>query len=200
MILADWRLHIAPAAKHQNVHFIKFVVRLFCSKLSAISIMRDIHRLLLIKKRLLLMKKKRRRQRASSRRRLWIHPINQRRAELGHYNRLVQELRLDDERHRRYFRMSPNSFDYILSLITPHVTKEDTVMREAIPPGLKLAVTLQFLAEGSTYNHIACDYRIGRSTVCNIIKETCKALWTTLQPIYLISPQCANDWKLIAQG
>lgn len=39
-------------------------------------------------------------------RRYWVHPINLRRQHLGEYHRLVQELRLDDERFQVYFRLN----------------------------------------------------------------------------------------------
>jgi len=40
------------------------------------------------------------------------------------YCRVVQELGLDEDRFRRYFRMSPATFDYLLSLIADKIVKK----------------------------------------------------------------------------
>ncbi len=45
---------------------------------------------------------------------------------------------------------------------------------------------------------IAKDYRVGRSTVCVIIQETCKAIITVLQPMLLSMPN-TEDWTRISQ-
>jgi hypothetical protein len=96
--------------------------------------------------------------------------------------------------------MNASSFDHILCLITPFLTKQDTPMREAIKPGLKLAVTLHHLAEGSSHSNISAHYRLGRSTVSAIIYDTCNALYKALQPIYLAVPQGKETWKSVSEG
>ena len=82
--------------------------------------------------------------------------------------------------------------------VGPHLQKEDTVMRKAIKPDLKLALTLHHLAERASHSSIALHYRLGRSTTSNIIYETCAALYTILQPIYMKPPSGHSDWKRIA--
>lgn len=154
-------------------------------------------RLLLIKKRLLLMKK--RQKLNDDRKRLWVHPINKLRHEQGAYDNLVQELRNDAIRHRGYLRMSKDSFDFLLRLIQEDLTKEDTVLRTAISPGMKLAITLHHLSEGASYNSIASHYRVGKSTVHYIIKDTCEALWKRLQPLYLNTPHTSAEWEAVAK-
>ena len=82
--------------------------------------------------------------------------------------------------------MTVENFDIILDLVDPHLRRRDTVMRLAIEPGLKLAIPLHHLAEGASHVAIAAHYRFGRSTVSLIIYETYEALWTVLQPLYLV--------------
>ena len=94
--------------------------------------------------------------------------------------------------------MSKDNFDHLLDLVTPHIKKQDTNMREAVEPGLKLAVTLHHLAEGASHCSIAAHYRLGRSTVSQIIYDTCEALYTVLQPVYMPVPSSADDWKKIS--
>ena len=43
------------------------------------------------------------------------------------------------------------------------------------------------------------SYRMGRSTVSEIVRETCKAIWSVLQPIYVKPPSCEQDWKNISK-
>lgn len=44
---------------------------------------------------------------------------------------------------------------------------------------------------------LAFAYRIGKSTVCNIIRETCDVLWETLAPLYVRFPT-EDEWTQIA--
>lgn len=155
-------------------------------------------KLLLLKKKVILLALKEEED-APTKKRVWVHPINAQREEKGIYHTLVQELRLDDGRHKQYFRMGKASFDHILSLIGPSITKQDTQFRDSIAPGMKLAVTLHHLAEGASHKSIASHYRLGRSTVSNIIYDTCAALYQVLQPIYMATPNSPDEWKKISE-
>ena len=44
------------------------------------------------------------------------------------------------------------------------------------------------------------SYRIGRTTVSHIIKETLHAIWLALKDKYVGPPKHANDWKNIFKG
>lgn len=138
--------------------------------------------------------------RQSRHRRYWVHPVNQRRETHGIYGHLVREIRSFSSYHRRYLRMTVENFDRILAMVSPLITRRDTMMRKAIDPGLKLAITLHHLAEGASHSSVALHYRLGRSTVSNIIYETCDAIWEVLQPIYLKGPGGPSDWLSIAKG
>lgn len=96
--------------------------------------------------------------------------------------------------------MSRQSFDHILTLIRPHITKQDTVMRKAIEPGLKLAVTLHHLATHADAGTIHKHWRIGKSTAIEAIQEVCRAIWSVMAPVYLKPPSSDADWKSIAEG
>ncbi|KAF6039169.1 hypothetical protein EB796_002509 [Bugula neritina] len=96
--------------------------------------------------------------------------------------------------------VSVEKFDYLLRLVAPILTKQDTNIRQAIEPTLKLAIALHHLAEGSSHKSIANHYRLGESTVSNIIYATCDALYEALQPTYLAVPKGKEEWKKIAEG
>ena len=71
-----------------------------------------------------------------------MHDLFTRRGELGEYHRLVQELRHDPERFRRYFRMSMSQFDMLLDLIGPETEKLSTNWRRSISTAERLAIAL----------------------------------------------------------
>lgn len=96
--------------------------------------------------------------------------------------------------------MTPANFQHILSLIRHLIMKEDTVLRQAIDPELRLAITLHYLAEGSSLSAIAMHYSIGISTASGIIKEVCDAICTVMQPIYMPVPTTHEHWNTIAAG
>ena len=92
--------------------------------------------------------------------------------------------------------MTPEQFDNLLLLVNPMLTKK-SLYREPISVGERLSVTLRFLATGDSQQTISFSYRIGLTTVSNIIAETCDALWIAL-PDYITSPSKPEEWKQIA--
>ena len=87
------------------------------------------HQLLIARRR--LPERLRRRRRA---RRWWVRPClaPARRLEYGHINRLLQELRVEDENaFMNYVRMPPQLFDELLNRIRPIIHRNDTRLRPA---------------------------------------------------------------------
>ena len=54
----------------------------------------------------------------------------------------------NDGQYRNFFRMSQDSFYYILHLVEPVIARENTKYRNALRANEKLAITLRFLATG----------------------------------------------------
>ena len=96
-------------------------------------------------------------------------------------------------------RMSPESFDHLLSLVSPLISKHTTKLREPISAAERLALTLRFLASGNSQQSMSFSYRVGRQTVSSIIKETCRAIWQVLNEKYLRAPNLPDDWENIAE-
>ena len=92
--------------------------------------------------------------------------------------------------------MSPERFENLLQLVAPLITKCGRG-REPITPSERLTITLRYLASGESQQSLAFSFRVGRTTVCNIIKETCHAIWCALSETYLKPPQNQQDWKNI---
>lgn len=104
----------------------------------------------------------------------------------GEFRSLVQELMLEDEEFFRvYMRMTPASFHVLLDLVAEDLKRQDTNFRTAISPGERLALTLRFLGHGDSMRMLSLTYRIGHSTVCQVIHDTTQVLWQRLQPLYM---------------
>ncbi|KAF6215734.1 hypothetical protein GE061_000066 [Apolygus lucorum] len=82
-------------------------------------------------------------------------------------------------------------------MVTPIIQRK-IVIREPIPVGLRLSLTLRFLAAGESMVSLAYLYRIGKSTTSLIIKETCLAIWEVLQPQVLLPPT-PEGWRQIGE-
>lgn len=54
-------------------------------------------------------------------RRFWIHPINARRASVGEFHTLWDDLVADEERFKRYLRMDRKCFHKLLEMIEPRL-------------------------------------------------------------------------------
>jgi len=100
----------------------------------------------------------------------------------------------------RYVRMTPERFEHLLSLVGLRITKINTRMREDISAAERLTLTLRYLASGDDQQSLSFSYRIGRTTVSHIIKETLYAIWLALKDKYVGPPKFASDWKYITKA
>nr|XP_012559876.1 uncharacterized protein LOC105846060 [Hydra vulgaris] len=94
--------------------------------------------------------------------------------------------------------MSPERYEHLLSMVAPSITKKPCRSRQTISPSERLTVTLRYLATGDSQLTQAFYFRLGRTTVCNIINETTKAIWDVLKPCYLKAPSTLNEWEELA--
>ena len=95
--------------------------------------------------------------------------------------------------------MSPESFKYLLNIVGPIISKEDTRFRKAIPSAERLCLTLNYLAYGRNQQSHSFSFRIAKSTICSIINETCKVIWDCLSEQYMRPPRMSDDWKRITK-
>ncbi|XP_023246935.1 putative nuclease HARBI1 [Copidosoma floridanum] len=118
----------------------------------------------------------------------------------GASDNLVLTLRLHDSQgFINFFRMSPEAFDELLSLVGPKITKKFCV-RAPISATIRFQLTLRYLATGDYINSLSLLFRVSPTSVSKIIKETCKEIWNCLIPIVFISNPTQNDWRKISKG
>ncbi|XP_047543254.1 uncharacterized protein LOC125075589 [Vanessa atalanta] len=89
-------------------------------------------------------------------------------------------------------------FDELLSLLSIHLSKQDTNMRKSIGACERLAVTLQYLASETSYKRLQNKYRISKKTLVKLIKETCGIVWKVQAPKEMAAPN-KESWKRIAE-
>ena len=95
--------------------------------------------------------KRRQRRRRRFKPREWVQQWILKREQLGAYHGLLQELQVRDEsRYRNFLRMDLVSFDELLNKVVPLTRKEDTILRPAISPGERLALTLRDIYDSRT--------------------------------------------------
>ncbi|XP_058839521.1 uncharacterized protein LOC131695000 [Topomyia yanbarensis] len=118
-----------------------------------------------------------------------IHPINQDRRKYGEFYHLYPQLREHPDKFYNYLRMTIPTFDYILDIVDRKLMKMWTnFIKTPITPCEKLVITIRFLATGTSFAALSYSFRVGRSTIGDIVKETCRALWEELQPIHMPKP------------
>lgn len=141
-------------------------------------------------------KKSRKKQKKRS---CWTRPWLLRRREFGHYDNLIQELSLEDVKsYKNYLRMPKELFDEVLSRIT-HRIEKDTFWRKALEPGMRLAITLRYLATGDSYRSLAYSFRTAHNTISKIIPETCEAIISEYLGEVMPCPKTPEEWKNIAK-
>ena len=126
-----------------------------------------------------LLKKKKRRKR-----RVWAKDWLGKKESMSHVY-LLQELKSEPVDWRNYLRMDEETYEMLLSLVTPYIAKQNTCMRSAISPHERLSATLRFLATGRSYEDLKFSTCISPQALGRIIPETCRAIREALQPDYM---------------
>ncbi|CAK1592530.1 unnamed protein product [Parnassius mnemosyne] len=144
---------------------------------------------------LLYRRYKRRRQRQ---REYWVHPILRDRLTHGMFVTLYPKLRQYEPKFFNYFRMSIKSFDDLLHVIKVDITGDSTILRDSISAEEKLVITLRYLGSGCKFVDLHYSYRLGISTIAEIIREVCHFIWVVLKDMCLPQPTKEN-WLKIAK-
>lgn len=90
---------------------------------------------------------------------------------------LLKELRVSEpEDYRNYMHMNSATFDELLKMVAPIISKKNTVMRESIPAYTRLSVTLRYLATGNTFEDLKFGNAVSPQSISRIVMETCRAI------------------------
>ena len=119
---------------------------------------------------------RRRKKCRRQRRRWWVKPWIRRRMLFGQYHTLIMEINrecLGD--FVNCMRMQPAMFYELLQRITPRIRKS-TRYRKPLEPGLKLSITVRYLASDNSYKSLQYSFRVAHNPISLFIPEVCQAL------------------------
>jgi hypothetical protein len=93
---------------------------------------------------------------------VWTRPWLLRRNDLGAYSTLLSELKTEDQSSfLNFLRLTPGLFEDLVEQVAPYIQRQDTCFRQAISPGMRVAITLRYLATGIScfymYIYIGCQ-------------------------------------------
>jgi hypothetical protein len=115
---------------------------------------------------IILHKKYRRKKRSK-----WYKSWLLQRKRFSHTN-VLEELCLEPDDWRNYFRADEESCIQLLQLLTPYIKKKDTNMRLAISPHERLSAMLRYLATGRKYADLKFTTAMSSLSLCKIASPT----------------------------
>jgi hypothetical protein len=128
------------------------------------------------------------------RRTMWVRPWLLRRPQLGQYDTLMQELMHESPADfKAFLRIEPSMFHELVRRVGPRITK-NIERRPPLEAGLKLAITLPFLATGNSYSSLAFDFRVAHNTISLFVPEVCDAIVDEYKDEVFQTPSTPDAW------
>ena len=76
--------------------------------------------------------------------------------------------------------------------------EQDTAYRQSLRPGLKVAITMRYLASGDSYHSLMYAFRVPHNTISKFIPEVCEAITQEYSSEVIACPTKSEEWKAIA--
>lgn len=131
----------------------------------------------------------------------WVRTWLTRREDQGAYHHLMRELELEDvTSFKNFMRMDPEMFQELLQRVGHRLTKQHTNWRKPLEPGLKLAITLRFLATGDSSKDLMYCFRVAHNTIVDLIQPVCEAIIAEYKDELFNVPLEPEGWVKIARG
>jgi hypothetical protein len=117
----------------------------------------------------------------------------------GQYEKLMTQLTAHDQASfRNFVRVDPDLFHELLQRIAPRIERRDTNYRKALDPGLKLAITMRYLATGDSYHSLMYGFRVPHNTISLLIPEVCRAIVAEYAEEVITCPTTEAEWRQVA--
>ena len=95
--------------------------------------------------------------------------------------------------------MTRETFNYLCDKLRPFITRQNTRFRRAISVEQRVAITLWCLATPCEYRTVSHLFGVARSTVCEIVQDTCLAIVHNLLKVYIRFPT-GDALKSVVEG
>ena len=156
---------------------------------------------ILIAKAKLRQRERRRKKIVSTpkKRTIWFRKWLTRRPDLGQYARLMDKLKKEDVKgFRNFLRMDYEIYQEILTRIEHRINPKKSMYRKPLTAGIKLAITLRYLASGDSYHSLMYGFRVAHNTISKVIRQVCDAIVAEFAEEVIPCPQTPKEWKNIA--
>ena len=128
---------------------------------------------------------------------VWVRPWLARRPTEGAYERLMREL--ERESHgdfKGFLRVEPQMFHELVRRVGPRIQKSQKG-RTPLVPGLKMAITLRYLATGNSYHSLMFTFRVAHNTISNFVPSVCEAIVEEYRDEQFTIPSTPEAWRRI---
>lgn len=131
-------------------------------------------------------------------RRWWVRPWLLRRPLYGDYDTLMVELEREHQADfKKFLRMEPAMFRELLRRVGPRIERSREG-RQPLSAGLKLAITLRYLATGDSYQTLCFNFRVAHNTISRFIPEVCEAIVEEYGGEVFHTPANPQEWRQVA--
>ncbi len=171
-----------------NIFYPEHIKDLFCKKISLVysSAMIDPHHRLRLAQQLLQLDADhnnvvqqeqqvlRRQRRGARHSRCWCRAWLLRRPAFGQFEQSMVELKVENPAaFQNFVRFEPAMFQELVDRLTPLISKTDTNCCKALEPGLKLAITLRYLATADSSKSLQYGFWVAYNTICLVMPHVC---------------------------
>ena len=113
---------------------------------------------------------------------LWVRPSNQAWFDMA-------ETEFDEQQWYENFRVTRDTFQFILNEIEREIRRRNTPMRQAISARRRLAIVLYYLSSTAEYRTIANLFGVSTSFVCSCIKEVSIVIVQKMKTKFITIPK-----------
>ncbi len=89
-------------------------------------------------------------------------------------------------------------FFELVDRLSPRIEKQDTWYWKALQPGLKVAITLWYLATGDSYHSLMYNFQVAHNTISSIVRYVCQAIIDEYAREVIAVPTTEAEWLQIA--
>ncbi len=106
------------------------------------------------------------------------------------------ELEVEDPAgFQNFVRCEPAMFQEMVERLTLIISKQDTNYRKALDPGLKVSITLHYMATGDSSKSLQYGFKVAYNTICLLIPEVCAAIVEAYHEEVIRTPTTPEDWR-----